>query len=111
MPRVAVIQMDAAVVNPRTLSPSLKITPAPRKPMPVMMPWAIRVGSVLIASRGTTTIHWVWYTVTSISRHEARQTKAWVRNPAGRPCRVRSSPIVAPAASAASTLTRVTMSS
>ncbi len=30
-------QMEAAVVSPRTVSPSLNITPAPRKPMPVIM--------------------------------------------------------------------------
>ena len=44
MPIAAVIQIDAAVVSPRTVRPSLKITPAPRKPMPVMMPCAMRVG-------------------------------------------------------------------
>ena len=38
MPIEAVIQIEAAVVSPRTVRPSLKITPAPRKPMPVMMP-------------------------------------------------------------------------
>jgi hypothetical protein len=35
----------------------LNITPAPRKPMPVMMPWAMRVGSVRIASSATWVIH------------------------------------------------------
>jgi len=45
-----VIQMDAAVVRPRTDSPSFMITPAPRKPMPIMMPWAMRVGSSRIDS-------------------------------------------------------------
>lgn|SRR2546426_6226018 len=60
MPIAAVTQMDAAVVNPRTVSPSLKMTPAPRKPIPVMIPCAIRVGSVRMASRGTTVIHWFW---------------------------------------------------
>ena len=45
MPIAAVIQIDAAVVSPRTVRPSLMITPAPRKPMPVMMPCAMRVGS------------------------------------------------------------------
>ena len=54
----AVIQIDAAVVSPRTVSPSLKITPAPRKPMPVMMPCAMRVGSVRMASIATCVIHW-----------------------------------------------------
>ena len=44
-PMAAVVQIDAAVVRPRTVSPSLKITPAPRKPMPVMIPCAMRVGS------------------------------------------------------------------
>jgi len=42
----AVVQIEAAVVSPRTDRPSRKMTPAPRKPMPVMMPCAIRVGSV-----------------------------------------------------------------
>jgi hypothetical protein len=52
IPIAAVTQMEAAVVRPRTDSPSLKITPAPRKPMPVMMPCAMRVGSVLKTSEG-----------------------------------------------------------
>src|SRR6478609_3964482 len=47
MPIAAVIQIDAAVVKPRTVRPSLKITPAPRNPMPVMMPCAIRVGAAV----------------------------------------------------------------
>ena len=46
MPIAAVIQMDAAVVRPRTVAPSRKMTPAPRKPMPVMMPWPMRTGSL-----------------------------------------------------------------
>ena len=54
MPIAAVVQMEAAVVRPRTVKPSLKMTPAPRKPIPVMMPCAIRVGSVRMASSGTT---------------------------------------------------------
>ena len=53
----AVTQMEAAVVRPRTVRPSLKITPAPRKPMPVMMPCAMRVGSVRMASMVTCVIH------------------------------------------------------
>ena len=39
-------QIDAAVVRPRTEKPSLTITPAPRKPIPVTMPWMIRVTSL-----------------------------------------------------------------
>ena len=45
MPMAAVIQIDAAVVRPRTFRPSLTMTPAPRKPIPVMIPCAMRVGS------------------------------------------------------------------
>ena len=47
MPMPAVIQIDAAVVSPRTVRPSRMITPAPRKPMPVMSPCAMRVGSIV----------------------------------------------------------------
>src|SRR5262249_10508037 len=50
IPIAAVVHIDAAVVRPRTVSPSFKITPAPRKPMPVIIPCAIRVGSVRMAS-------------------------------------------------------------
>ena len=60
MPIEAVIQIEAAVVSPRTVRPSLKITPAPRKPMPVMMPCAMRVGSVRMASMATCVIHSFW---------------------------------------------------
>src|SRR6185437_9670702 len=60
MPIAAVIQMDAAVVRPRTVKPSLKITPAPRNPMPVMMPCAIRVGSARMVSSGTSVIQCNW---------------------------------------------------
>ena len=42
----AVIQIEAAVVSPRTVRPSRMIAPAPRKPMPVMIPCAMRVGSM-----------------------------------------------------------------
>ena len=45
-PTAAVVQIEAAVVSPRTVSPSRKITPAPRKPIPVMIPCAMRVGSM-----------------------------------------------------------------
>jgi hypothetical protein len=50
IPIAAVIQMDAAVVSPRTDSPSFMMTPAPRKPMPVITPCAIRVGSIRTVS-------------------------------------------------------------
>lgn len=57
MPSASVIQIDAAVVKPRTVMPSLKMTPAPRKPMPVMMPCAMRVGSMRMLSGAWDSIH------------------------------------------------------
>ncbi len=41
----AVIQIEAAVVRPWTLTPSLKMTPAPMKPTPAITPWDSRLGS------------------------------------------------------------------
>ena len=82
-PIAEVVQIDAAVVRPRTLIPSLKITPAPRKPMPVMIPCAMRVGS--IRTSGPISNHSAWYFVRSMRSDEARQTSACVRKPAGRP--------------------------
>ena len=52
-------------------------------------------------------IQCVSYTVTSISRVEARQTSACVRKPAGRPRWLRSSPIRLPAPSAATRRKRI----
>jgi hypothetical protein len=86
MPMPEVIQIDAAVVSPRTDSPSFMITPAPRKPMPVMMPWAMRVGSSATRVEPYSALnHSDSNTGTSISAVDARQTRAWVRKPAGRP--------------------------
>jgi hypothetical protein len=45
MPIAAASQSVAAVVSPRTESPCRMIAPAPRKPMPVTICAAIRVGS------------------------------------------------------------------
>ena len=101
MPIAAVTQIDAAVVRPRTVKPSLMIAPAPTKPMPVMMPCAMRVGSMITRAAESRGNQCCSYTVTSISRLEATHTSAWVRNPAGRPRWLRSRPISPPAASAA----------
>src|SRR5213594_336600 len=46
-----------------------------------------------------------------MSKDDATQTSACVRNPAGRPWKVRSNPMNAPTTTAASTLTRITSSS
>ena len=85
MPIPAVIQIDAAVVKPRTETPSFMITPAPRKPMPVMMPCAIRVGSVRTVGSPDSGYQLFWYIVTSISSADDMQTSTCVRKPAGRP--------------------------
>src|SRR5690606_27790680 len=45
IPMAADIQIILAVVNPFTFTPSLKITPAPRKPIPETTYEAIRVAS------------------------------------------------------------------
>ncbi|MNT80357.1 hypothetical protein D3C72_2198010 [compost metagenome] len=44
-PMVDEAQIEAAVVRPLMLKPSFMMTPAPRKPTPVTMPWMMRVGS------------------------------------------------------------------
>ena len=51
MPIAAASQSVAAVVRPRTVRPWRMIAPAPRKPMPVTICAAIRVGSKTIPSR------------------------------------------------------------
>src|SRR5512142_228719 len=99
IPIAEVVQMEAAVVRPRTVSPSLKMTPAPRKPMPVMMPWAMRVGSIRMASLALNQA--LWNRLTSMNMLDAMHTSACVRNPAARPWKLRSVPMTAPAAMAA----------
>ncbi len=54
-----VIQIEAAVVSPRTDAPSFMITPAPRNPMPVMMPCAMRVGSTTTRELPSGWNHWL----------------------------------------------------
>jgi hypothetical protein len=76
--------------------------------MPVMMPWAMRVGSVRIASGASWVIHSLWWTVTSMRSAEATQTRACVRKPAGRPWKLRSRPISAPMRSASAMRANVT---
>src|SRR5436190_800340 len=39
-------QIDAAVVRPLMFKPSFMMTPAPKKPTPVTMPWITRDGSI-----------------------------------------------------------------
>jgi len=46
MPNAAVIQISAAVVRPFTETPSLKITPAPIKPIPVTIYHSTKSGGL-----------------------------------------------------------------
>lgn len=86
MPSAAVAQMDVAVVRPETVRLSLKITPAPRKPMPVMMLDAIRSGVPPAPSRSDRIV----------KTAEPRQMSAIVRSPAALLLYVRSAPTAAP---------------
>ena len=52
--------------------------------MPVMMPCAMRVGSMRTRSDPPLN-HMSWYTVMSMSRLDAMHTSVCVRNPAGLP--------------------------
>lgn len=45
IPNAATTHIEAAVVNPDTVSLDLKIVPAPKKPMPVTIPAMILEGS------------------------------------------------------------------
>ena len=77
MPTVA--QRPADVVRPLTVSFLVKITPAPRKPMAVTIPAAIREGSRFTFAPRTSSKP---YLLTSIIRQEVRATMEWVRMPA-----------------------------
>src|SRR5690606_39186484 len=100
-PMAEVIHSEAAVVRPWMEKPVRKITPAHRKPIPVSTPWAMRVGSVTMFSSGRARkAQSAWVMAASISRQDARLTRMWVRNPAGRPRHSRSQPIIPPAISA-----------
>ncbi len=84
-PIAEVSQIEAAVVSPWMLTPSLKITPAPRKPTPVITPWARRVGSRWVTpgskAPGSSSGSSERFTTTA----EASATRPWVRSPAMRP--------------------------
>ncbi|MCY1551417.1 hypothetical protein D9M68_877450 [compost metagenome] len=81
-----VVHNDAAVVRPCTEKRSRKITPAHRKPMPVRMPCAIRVGSITSRCSGRATKpQLAWCMAASIRTQDVMHTRMWVRKPAGWP--------------------------
>src|SRR6185295_17866793 len=99
-PRLATTQIEAAVVRPCTDSPDWlrRMTPAPKKPMPVITPWIVRE-TAPASSFGPT---WTSSTESTVISAEPRATSACVRKPAGFSRSSRSTPRPAPAITAAS---------
>jgi hypothetical protein len=77
MPSAAVLQRLAAVVRPRIVNPSLRIAPAPRKPMPDTTCAAMRVGSVTALGPPKP------WTDRTVNAAEPSATSKCVRIPAG----------------------------
>src|SRR5712692_7350624 len=100
MPIAATSQRVAAVVSPRTESPWRMIAPAPRKPMPLTICAAIRVGSARTTEPPCTRNSRKPYAETIVKSAEPTQTTRCVRSPAWRSRSSRSSPIAPPRAPA-----------
>src|ERR1700674_2388393 len=84
MPNAATTQIVAAVVIPWTSPPLRRMVPAPRKPTPVTIWAAMRVGSTRAPKIVSIPI--------PVKRHAPTPTRAIVRIPAGWPCHSRSQP-------------------
>lgn len=99
-PIPAVTQIQAAVVRPRTDAPFLKITPAPRKLMPLTTWAATRAGSAprvpLKIAPSAEVRSANPYLETIIIMAAAQQTITMVRMPASLKRLLRSTPITAP---------------
>src|SRR6478609_4828431 len=96
MPRAATTQRVAAVVSPRTERPSRMIAPAPRKPMPVTICAAMRVGSARTMLPPPARNSWKPYAETIVKSAAPRETSRWVRIPASRSRISRSNPTAPP---------------
>src|SRR5437868_4092359 len=94
MPIAATSHSVAAVVSPRTERPCRMIAPAPRKPMPLTICAAMRVGSmrVPVAVKKSSKP----YADTSVKSADPTQTTRCVRSPACRSRSSRSNPIAPP---------------
>src|SRR5579864_3946117 len=95
MPSDAATQIVDAVVSPRTSSPWRRMLPAPRKPTPVTICAAIRVGSTDLGKSGINP--------SPVNMHEPALISANVRSPAGCPRNSRSAPMQRPSNSATET--------
>src|SRR5436190_7664756 len=105
MPIAATTQSVAAVVRPRIDRPWRMIAPAPRKPIPVTICAAIRVGSARTTLWPEVRNSWNPYADTIVNSAEPTDTSMCVRNHASRSRISRSTPI-APPSTAASTSRR-----
>src|ERR1051326_6606147 len=100
MPIAAETQSVAAVVRPRTVSPWRMIAPAPRKPMPVTICAAMRVGSARTTWPPPVRKSRKPYAETIVNSAEPRQTRRWVRRTASRARSSRLKPSPPPSAAA-----------
>src|SRR3954471_5146573 len=100
MPIPATSQSVAAVVRPRTDNPWRMMAPAPRKPIPLTICAAIRVGSVRTSTPPLVTNSLNPYAETSVKSADPTQTTRCVRNPACRSRSSRSRPMAPPSAAA-----------
>src|SRR5689334_1673023 len=94
MPIAATSHSEAAVVSPRTERPWRMIAPAPRKPIPLTICAAMRVGSTLPSKPLKP------YAETSVKSAAPTETTRCVRSPAWRSRSSRSRPIAPPSAAA-----------
>src|ERR1051326_4387215 len=100
MPIAAATQSVAAVVRPRTVRPWRMIAPAPRKPMPVTICAAIRVGSARTTWSLLVRKPRKPYAETIVNSAAPRHTSRCVRRPASRSRSSRSKPIAPPSTAA-----------
>src|SRR5438132_587706 len=107
MPIAAATQSVAAVVSPRTERPWRMIAPAPRKPMPVTICAAIRVGSARMTWSPLSRKPEKPYADTIVNRAEPTQTRMCVRSPASRSRSSRSKPIAPPSPAATASRARL----
>src|SRR5436305_12346331 len=96
MPIAATTHNVAAVVSPRTESPSRMMAPAPRKPIPVTICAAMRDGSARTTLPPFTRNSWKPYAETIVKSAEPSDTSRCVRMPASRSRISRSNPIIPP---------------
>src|SRR3954453_23886595 len=111
MPIAATTQRVAAVVSPRTEGPWRMIAPAPRKPMPVTICAAIRVGSARTTDWPEARNSWNPYAETIVKRADPTETSRWVRRPASRSRSSRSTPIRPPSTAARAIRRRASLES